>query len=87
MAISYQGAFDKMQEKGVTTYRIRKENILSQSEGREICNDGNNRTALPAAGLHPKRFNENHEVKTPPTHTAPGAFRRLPSRVFNIFRC
>ena len=25
MAISYQGAFDKMQEKGVTTYRIRKE--------------------------------------------------------------
>ena len=31
MAISYQGAFDKMQEKGVTTYRIRKENILSQS--------------------------------------------------------
>ena len=31
MAISYQGAFDKMQEKCVTTYRIRKENILSQS--------------------------------------------------------
>ena len=31
MAISYQGAFDKMQEKGVTTYRIRKEHILSQS--------------------------------------------------------
>ena len=27
MAISYQGAFDKMQEKGVTTYRIRKENM------------------------------------------------------------
>ena len=59
----------------------------AKNEGREICNDGNNRTALPAAGLHPKRFNENHEVKTPPTHTAPGAFRRLPSRVFNIFRC
>ena len=43
--------------------------------------------AAETAGLHPKRFNENHEVKTPPTHTAPGAFRRLPSRVFNIFRC
>lgn len=31
MAISYKGAFQKMQEKGVTTYRIRKENIISQS--------------------------------------------------------
>lgn len=31
MAISYKGAFEKMQEKGVTTYQIRKENILSQS--------------------------------------------------------
>ena len=29
---------------------------------------------------------ENKKHK-PPTHTAPGAFRRLPSRVFNIFRC
>ena len=95
MAISYQGAFDKMQEKGVDKaeiclvgwgkYTVTK--YPAKNEGREICNDGNNRTALPAAGLHPKRFNENHEVKTPPTHTAPGAFRRLPSRVFNIFRC
>lgn len=31
MAISYQGAFDRMKEAGITTYRIRKENILSQS--------------------------------------------------------
>ena len=31
MAISYQGAFEKMKEAGITTYRIRKENILSQS--------------------------------------------------------
>lgn len=91
MAISYQGAFDKMQEKGVTTYRIRKENILSQStlqkmrDGKYVTTETIERFA--AAGLHPKRFNENHEVKTPPTHTAPGAFRRLPSRVFNIFRC
>ena len=31
MAISYKGAFEKMREKGVTTYKIRKENIISQS--------------------------------------------------------
>lgn len=31
VAISYQGAFEKMKEAGITTYRIRKENILSQS--------------------------------------------------------
>lgn len=31
MAINYHGAFEKMREKGVTTYRIRKENIMSQS--------------------------------------------------------
>lgn len=31
MAINYQGTFDKMKEAGITTYRIRKENILSQS--------------------------------------------------------
>ena len=31
-------------------------------------------------------FSEKSRDK-PPTHTAPGAFRRLPSRVFNIFRC
>ena len=30
-AISYHGAFEKMKEAGITTYRIRKENILSQS--------------------------------------------------------
>ena len=86
MAISYQGAFDKMQEKGVTTYRIRKENILSQSTLQKM-RDGKYVTteAIERLCLHSKRFNENHEVKTPPTHTAPGAFRRLPSRVFNIF--
>ena len=33
-----------------------------------------------------RRSWENKKHK-PPTHTAPGAFRRLPSRVFNIFRC
>lgn len=32
-----------------------------------------------------RRSWENKKHK-PPTHTAPGAFRRLPSRVFNIFR-
>lgn len=31
VAISYRGAFEKMKEAGITTYRIRKENILSQS--------------------------------------------------------
>ena len=31
VAISYQGAFEKMKKAGITTYRIRKENILSQS--------------------------------------------------------
>lgn len=30
MAISYQKAFDLMKEKGVTTYRIRKEKIVSE---------------------------------------------------------
>lgn len=30
MAISYQGAFEKMKEAGITTYRIRKERILSE---------------------------------------------------------
>ena len=33
-----------------------------------------------------RRSWENKKHK-PPTHTAPGAFRRLPSRAFNIFRC
>lgn len=45
MPISYKGAFEKMQEKGVTTYRIRKENILSQStlqklrDGRHVTTE------------------------------------------------
>ena len=30
MAISYQKAFDLMKETGVTTYRIRKEKIVSE---------------------------------------------------------
>lgn len=45
MAISYQRAFEKMREKGVTTYRIRKDNIISQSslqklrEGRPVSTE------------------------------------------------
>jgi len=31
MPISYQRALDKMREKGLTTYRIRKENFMAQS--------------------------------------------------------
>ncbi len=31
MSISYQGTFDTLKAAGITTYRIRKENILSQS--------------------------------------------------------
>lgn len=31
MPISYKGAFDKMREKGLTTYRIRQDNFMSQS--------------------------------------------------------
>ena len=31
MAIDYQGTFQKMREKGLTTYQIRKENLISQS--------------------------------------------------------
>lgn len=31
MPISYKGAFEKMQEKGLTTYRIRKDNFMAQS--------------------------------------------------------
>ena len=59
MAISYQGAFDKMQEKGVTTYRIRKENILSQStlqkmrDGKYVTTETIERLCL-AAGLQPQ---------------------------------
>lgn len=30
MAISYQGAFEKMKEAGISTYRIRKEKIVSE---------------------------------------------------------
>ena len=99
MAISYQGAFDKMQEKGVTTYRIRKENILSQStlqkmrDGKYVTTETIERLCLlldctpnDLMTAWRRRSWENKKHK-PPTHTAPGAFRRLPSRVFNIFRC
>lgn len=36
VAISYQGAFEKMKEAGITTYRIRKENILSQKHSAKV---------------------------------------------------
>ena len=42
MAISYQGAFEKMKEAGISTYRIRKEKIVSEGtlqsmrEGRPV---------------------------------------------------
>ena len=41
VAISYQGAFEKMKEAGITTYRIRKENILSQKlrEGKPVTTE------------------------------------------------
>ena len=63
MAISYQGAFDKMQEKGVTTYRIRKENILSQStlqkmrDGKYVTAE-NKEPLCPPLDCHP-----NHLMK------------------------
>lgn len=52
MAISYKGAFEKMREKGVTTYKIRKENIISQStlqklrEGKYISTEAVERLCL-----------------------------------------
>ena len=40
MAISYQGAFEKMKEAGITTYRIRKENILQKlREGKPVTTE------------------------------------------------
>ena len=45
MAISYQGAFEKMKEAGISTYRIRKEKIVSEgtlqsmSEGRPVSTE------------------------------------------------
>lgn len=52
MAISYKGAFDRMKAAGVTTYRIRKENIMSQStlqklrEGRPVSTEAIERLCL-----------------------------------------
>ena len=52
MAISYNGAFEKMREKGVTTYNIRKENIIPQStlqklrEGKYISTEAVERLCL-----------------------------------------
>ena len=52
MAISYKGAFEKMREKGVTTYKIRKEHIISQStlqklrEGKYISTEAVERLCL-----------------------------------------
>ena len=52
MAISYKGAFEKMREKGVTTYKIRKEIIISQStlqklrEGKYISTEAVERLCL-----------------------------------------
>ena len=40
MAISYQKAFDLMKETGVTTYRIRKEKIVSERTLQNL-RDGN----------------------------------------------
>ena len=45
MAISYQGAFEKMKEAGISTYRIRKEKIVSEGtlqsmrEGRPVSTE------------------------------------------------
>ena len=45
MAISYQGAFEKMKEAGISTYRIRKEKIVSEvtlqsmREGRPVSTE------------------------------------------------
>lgn len=45
MAISYQGAFEKMKETGISTYRIRKEKIVSEGtlqslrEGRPVSTE------------------------------------------------
>lgn len=45
MAICYQGAFEKMKETGITTYRIRKEKIVSEGtlqrmrEGRPVSTE------------------------------------------------
>ena len=53
VAISYQGAFEKMKEAGITTYRIRKENILSQStlqklrEGKPVTTETIEKLCLP----------------------------------------
>lgn len=52
MAISYQKAFEMMKETGLTTYRIRKENILSQStlqklrEGKHVTTETIERLCL-----------------------------------------
>ena len=39
MAISYQGAFEKMKEAGITTYRIRKENMQKLREGKPVTTE------------------------------------------------
>lgn len=52
MAINYQGAFDRMKAAGVTTYRIRKDNIISQStlqklrEGKPVSTEAIERLCL-----------------------------------------
>lgn len=52
MAICYQGTFDRLKEAGITTYRIRKENILSQStlqklrEGKPVTTETIERLCL-----------------------------------------
>ncbi|MDL2274441.1 helix-turn-helix transcriptional regulator [Oscillospiraceae bacterium OttesenSCG-928-G22] len=38
MPISYQRALDKMREKGMTTYKIRKENFMAQSTLQKLRN-------------------------------------------------
>ena len=71
MAISYQGAFDKMQEKGVTTYRIRKENILSQStlqkmrDGKYVTTETIERLCLLLDCTHEKRERQSKEASQP----------------------
>lgn len=39
MPISFQKLFDLMKEKGLTTYKIRKENIISQSALTALKNE------------------------------------------------
>ncbi len=52
MAISYQKALDRMKAEGITTYRIRKENIISQStlqklrEGKPVSTEAIERLCL-----------------------------------------